>query len=160
VLAGVSTAVVVVVSLSNCTVTGVLAGNPPFKLAGVAVASSAVVGEEAGRGVHNERGDSIEYGDDVAAVVVEAGVFTYLPPWTHPSSSFGRGVLLLLLFRRKEKGVAMVVVSIVELSLVGRSVGRTDGSDEVSCAVGETREPPTIEIRLFHHGSARLKVWR
>jgi hypothetical protein len=131
VLAGVSTAVVVVVSLSNCTVTGVLAGNPPFKLAGVAVASSAVVGEEAGRGVHNGRGDSIEYGDDVAAVVVEAGVFTYLPPWTHPSSSFGRGVLLLL-FRRKEKGVAMVVVSIVELSLVGR----TDGSDEESCAVG------------------------
>lgn len=131
-LAGVSTAVVVV-SLSNCTVTGVLAGNPPFKLAGVAVASSAVVvvGEEAGRGVHNGRGDSIEYGDDVAAVVVEAGVFTYLPPWTHPSSSFGRGVLLLL-FRRKEKGVAMVVVSIVELSLVGR----TDGSDEESCAVG------------------------
>jgi hypothetical protein len=54
-----------------------------------------------------------------------------LPPWTHPSSSFGRGVLLLL-FRRKEKGVAMVVVSIVELSLVGR----TDGSDEESCAVG------------------------
>jgi hypothetical protein len=126
VLAGVSTAVVVVVvSLSNCTVTGVLAGNPPFKVAGVAVASAAVVvvGEEAGRGVHNGRGDSIEYGDDVAAVVVEAGVFTYLPPWTHPSSSFGRGVLLLL--RRKEKGVAMVVVSIVELSLVGRSVGRT-----------------------------------
>lgn len=151
-LAGVSTAVVVVVSLSNCTVTGVLAGNPPFKLAGVAVASSAVVGEEAGRGVHNGRGDSIEYGDDVAAVVVEAGVFTYLPPWTHPSSSFGRGVLLLL-FRRKEKGVAMVVVSIVELSLVGR----TDGSD-VRWAI--TREPPTIEIRLFHHGSARLKVWR